>query len=140
LPLGAVRPAVAHLRLAQRTRHEVLARGALRTEPATRYRTVVVTLDLDDLLVLDVDLLAAADRAVGTDAAGDAVRRGDAWRDRVGPGRPDGGTAAERGGTGELAQHRPAQERPLSHRVSSSHASSDPHGGSVVGDELPDHG
>src|SRR5581483_7918474 len=43
--------------------------------PAARDRRVRVALDLDDLLILDVDLLAAADRAVRTDRLDHLVGR-----------------------------------------------------------------
>src|SRR5205809_1019897 len=69
------RAAVADLRDAARAVHELLARRALRTQPATRDGRARVAFDLDDLLVLDVDLLATANGAVRADAVDDAVGR-----------------------------------------------------------------
>ena len=119
LPLGAVGPAVAHLRLAQRAGDEVLAGGALGTQPAARDRAVGVALDLDDLLVLDEDLLAAPDGAVGAHAAGDAVgglgAGGDAPRSAA-TARP----CRDRGGRGPVScrttghEERPGHRSPIS--------------------------
>src|SRR6185437_13683077 len=73
LPGEPVRPPVLDLVLAQRAVHVVLGRRALGAQPPARDRAVRVALDLDDLLVLDVDLLAAADGAIGADGVDDAV-------------------------------------------------------------------
>src|SRR5581483_8787974 len=62
LPVGRPGAAVLDPGLAHRRVDQLLGGGSLRAQPAARDRRVLVALDLDDLLVLDVDLLAAADR------------------------------------------------------------------------------
>src|SRR5690606_31781166 len=116
LPLGAVGAPVADGRLAQLAGDEVLARRALGAEPAPVDRRVGVALDLHDLLVLDEDLLRAADRAVGADALGDPVGGAGARLDLVGALGAGGLASPEDVGAGELSQHRPRQQRTLAHR------------------------
>src|SRR3954452_9516778 len=67
LPVRAVGRAVLDPVLAQLAGDEVLGGRALRTQAAARDRAVRIALDLGDGAVLDVHLLAAADRAVGAD-------------------------------------------------------------------------
>ena len=75
LPLRPVRTAVPDLRDAGRAGDQRLARAALGAEPAAVDRRVGVALDLDDLLVLHVHVLRAADGAVGADALARRGRR-----------------------------------------------------------------
>src|SRR6185312_10474258 len=84
LPLRPVRTAVADLRLPGRAGDQLLARAALRAQPAAADRQVRVALDLDDLLVLDEDPLPAADGAVGAHALHHAVGGGGAGDDMLG--------------------------------------------------------
>ena len=86
---------------------QLLAGGALRAQPPAGDRAVGVALDLGDPAVLDVDVLAAADRAVRADRLDHPVGG-------FGPrGQPLGGRGTGRGapagavGAGELAVHRP---------------------------------
>ena len=60
---------------AMRAGHELERRRAFRAEAAVRYRRPRVAFDIDDLLVLYVDQLAAADGAVGTNGRDDLVCR-----------------------------------------------------------------
>ena len=69
-----VRRPVLDLGLAQRAVDVAQRSRALRAQPPARDRRVGVALDLDDPLVLDVDLLAAAHRAVGADRLDHPVR------------------------------------------------------------------
>src|SRR5699024_6262554 len=73
LPLGAVWPAIADLRLSQVGVGGLLAGRTLGAQPAARDRGVRVPLDLDDPAVLVEHTLPAADGAVGADALGDSV-------------------------------------------------------------------
>src|SRR5205807_7731814 len=73
LPLGRVRRAVADLRQPVRIGDQLLARRTLGAQAPPGDGAVGVALDLNDLLVLHVDALAAADRAVRTDRAHDPV-------------------------------------------------------------------
>ena len=86
LPPRPVRAAVLDPVLAGLAGDQAPGRRALGTEAATRDRAGRITLDLDDLLVLDVDELAAADRAVGTHRSDDAVGRRDAAAPAFGSG------------------------------------------------------
>ena len=52
-------------------REQLIGRGALGTEMPSRDRRLGITLDRNQLIVLVIDELSAADRAVGTDRAGD---------------------------------------------------------------------
>src|SRR3954471_6536915 len=72
----AVRPRrpVLRLRLPPRVGDELLRRRPLGAQAPAGDRRVGVTLDLDDLLVAHVDLLPAADGAVGADRLDHAVR------------------------------------------------------------------
>src|SRR4051812_36412815 len=74
LPLRGVRSAIERVLLARLPRRQLQARAALGAQPTTADRGVGVALDLDDLLVLDVDGLAATDRAVRTDRLDRFVR------------------------------------------------------------------
>ena len=74
--LGALafgRTPVPHPVLAGITGRQLQARRALRAEPATAHRRIRIALDLDDLLVLDVNVLPAAHRAVRADRFDHAV-------------------------------------------------------------------
>src|SRR5215216_1793836 len=113
LPLGAVGAAVLDLGLAQRGGDQVLGGGALGAEPAAADRAVGVTLDLDDLLVLDVDALAAADRAVRADRACDPVGLGGPRLQGRRPGRLGRLAEPEDVSLPELANDRP-RSQPLS--------------------------
>src|SRR4029450_3943763 len=93
LPLRPVRTAVLHGGDPRRAGHQRLARAALGAQPAAADGWVRGALDLDDLLVLDVDLLPAADGAVGADALDDAVRGGRSCHGVLG-GLAGGGLAA----------------------------------------------
>ena len=73
LPLLRAGRAVERLGRPQRVVGELDGRRALGAEPAQRVRRVRVALDVDDLAVLGVDQLTAADRAVRTDA-GEGLR------------------------------------------------------------------
>src|SRR4051795_3855824 len=72
-PRRAIRRAVLDLVRATRAVHKLLGCRALRTEAPARDRAGRVALDLDDLLVLHVDLLAATDGAVRADRLDDAI-------------------------------------------------------------------
>src|SRR6185369_4030953 len=102
LPIGAVRPPVLDLVLAERVVRVRLRRGALRAQPAARDRARRVALDLDDLAVLDVDELSAADGAVRADRVDDALGLVDARRQRPRPRRLDGAPEPERVSLGQL--------------------------------------
>ena len=67
LPPRSVRAPVLDLVLAQRARHVVPRRGALRAQAAAGDRAVGVALDLRDRAVLDEHALPASDRAVRAD-------------------------------------------------------------------------
>src|SRR4051812_19965171 len=107
LPFGAVRGPVEGVLLPSRSGGELQARRALRAEPAAADRRVGVALDLDDFLVLDVDVLAAADGAVRADRLDHLVGGPDARAQLVSSGRPDRLAAAERVAVAQLPVDRP---------------------------------
>src|SRR6185312_5978094 len=111
LPLRAVRRPVFELVLADRAVDVSLRCRTLRAQPAARDRGVGIALDLDDLLVLDVDPLAAADSAVGTDRLHDAVCRLGARGELPRALRPRRASEPERVAA-ELIQERGDQARP----------------------------
>jgi hypothetical protein len=75
LPLGAVRAAVLDLVLARRVLVQAARGRALGHRRPREIGESGIALDLDDLLVLDVDALAAAHRAVRADRPGHPVGR-----------------------------------------------------------------
>ena len=89
---------------------ELQARGALRAQPAAADRRVGVALDLDDPLVFDVDPLAAADRAVGADAAHDPIGRVRSRNVLRGAGGTHGRAATEPVRPRRLPDDRPKRE------------------------------
>src|SRR3954447_25018561 len=107
LPFGAVRAPIEGVLLPGCSGGELQAGRALRAEPAAADRRVGVALDLDDLLVLDVDVLAAADRAVRADRLDHLVGGPDPRAQLVGGGRPDRLAAAERIAVAQLPVDRP---------------------------------
>ncbi len=66
-PLRAMRAAVENVGDAMRARHQLERGRALRTQAAIRDRRCRIALNVDNLLVLQIDQLAATDRAVGAD-------------------------------------------------------------------------
>src|SRR5699024_10225739 len=109
LPLGRVRLAVQDAGDPARVGDELLARRPLGAEAAAGDGAVVVALDLDDPAVLDVDVLAAADRAGGTHALDHGIGRGGAGGDLEVPAGPGGGAATQEGAAGALTPDRPAR-------------------------------
>ena len=118
LPLRPVRTAVPDRRDPGRAGDQRLARAALGAQPAAVDRRVRVALDLDDLLVLHVDVLRAADGAVRADALDDAVGGRGARHHRLGRLAARGLAAAQRIGAGQLPVHRPGVEPGLHPRNS----------------------
>src|SRR5205085_1156211 len=105
-PLAAGRP-VEHPLFAMVAGDELERRRSLGTEASLGDRRIGVALDVDDLLALDVDELAAPDGTIGTDGADGAVRRLRAWLQRRGP-------AGHRGAiqTGSIARRELPQDGP----------------------------
>src|SRR5262249_37835403 len=137
LPVRAVRPAVTYLGLPQRAGHQALARRPLGAQPAARDRTVRVALDLADLAILDVHLLAAADRTVRADRAGHRIGRLGAGGEVSGPFGLDRRTPGQRVGTGELAVDGPVLD-PVLDPGPHTHAPSLPRPGSQKHDHRHD--
>ncbi len=103
----AVRPPVEHVALARRPGRELQRRRALRAEPAAAVRRVGIALDLHDLVVAHVDVLRAADRAVGAHRPDDAVG-GRGARARAPPWRATRRRRRGRAGRGRAAAAAPA--------------------------------
>src|SRR6185312_9022172 len=101
-PVMPERTAVLDPVLPRVPRSELEARRPLRTQAAPAYGRVGIALDLDDLLVLNVDVLPAADRAVRAHRLDDPVRCRDARLDQVGVRAPDGFAQAKPVGACEL--------------------------------------
>src|SRR4029077_14108761 len=117
LPFAGIRCAVEHLDLTAGGVHQLLASRPLGAQPATRERGMCIALDLDDLLVLHVYPLTAADRAVRADALHHAVsgRRARYLRARARGGycRP----AAKQVARAHLPDDRPLQGTPSRHKT-----------------------
>ena len=103
--------AVLHPGLPGRAGDQALGGRALGAQAASGDGAVGVALDLGDAAVLDEDLLAAADGAVGADGLDDPVGVLGAGVDGVGAVRPDGGAEAEAVAVRELAHHGPLLEQ-----------------------------
>ena len=86
---------------------ELLARGTLRAQAATRDWRVGVALDLDDLVVFDVHALAAANGAVGAHALNDLVGGCRTRLEVLIGGRLGGGAEPQHIARLGLPQHRP---------------------------------
>src|SRR4051794_14716059 len=111
LPLGPVRPAILDLRLAATAGDQLLGGTALGAEPPAADRRVGIAFDLDDLLILHEDPLAAADRAGGADALDDAIS-GFRPRRQFGRRRAERRCSPAQPVTVEqLTHYRPAQDR-----------------------------
>src|SRR5690606_25174948 len=106
-PLGAVGPAVSHDRLAGRRVDQLLAGGALRAQPPPRDGAVGIALDLGDLVVLDVHVLAATDGAVRADRLDDAFGGSCSWGELGAALRLAGRSAAQRVVPRQLPVDRP---------------------------------
>ncbi len=76
-----------------------------------------IALDLHDLLVFDVDALAAPDRAIGADTAHHPVGGGGSRRDGTGLFGGDRRSAAEHVAGAQLPDYRPLQEFSLNHAL-----------------------
>src|SRR5690606_34951311 len=103
LPLGAVRAAVEDPVLPCRPGGQLEGGRALRAQPPPADRRVRVALDLDDLAVLDVDVLPAADRAVRADRLHDLVGAGHPRLEPFAGGALGRRAATQRVAAGELA-------------------------------------
>src|SRR5204863_1716666 len=111
-PGVAVGPAVLDLVLAQRALDIALRGLPLRAQPTARDGARGIPLDVRHLAVLDVDELAAADRAVGADRLDDVVGLVDARRQALRSRRADGRAQSERVSVAELPDEWPGSEKP----------------------------
>lgn len=69
LPVGCIGSTVFHLRPALLIDDQLVARRPFRTKTPLTYRTIGITFDINDLVVLDVDQLTTTNCAIGADAA-----------------------------------------------------------------------
>ncbi len=107
LPVGGVRWPIQHLVQSTLTGGQLEARRSLRAQPAPADRAVRIAFDVDDLLVADIDVLRAADRAVRTHRTHHPVGgRGPGLQRRRSAGL-HGCRLAHRIRSGELPVHRP---------------------------------
>src|ERR1700716_1934732 len=74
LPMVRAGRAVLDRRHACRVDHQAERGSAFRTERASVHGRTGIAFDIDDLACLDVDQLAATDRAIGADSIDDRVR------------------------------------------------------------------